>query len=84
MNIEILRDEKNDLEIQMDNQTIAEILRMYLNEQGIQFAAWRREHPSKPIIFKIESTGKTARKAISEAVEAIKKDADKIVSATKK
>ncbi len=84
MNIEVLKQDKNSVELKIDNLTVAEILRDYLNKEGIEFAAWRREHPSKPVIFKIESSGKTVKKAVSEAVEAIKKDCNKIVSALKK
>jgi DNA-directed RNA polymerase subunit L len=84
MNIEILSHDKNRVELRIDNLTVAEIIRDYLNRQGIEFAAWRREHPSKPILFKIESSGKTAKKAVSEAVEEIKKDCDKVLSALKK
>ena len=84
MNIEILKQEKNSVELTIDNLTVAEILRVYLNKEGIEFAAWRREHPSKPLIFKIESSGKTVKKAVSEAIEAIEKDCNKIVGALKK
>jgi DNA-directed RNA polymerase subunit L len=84
MNIEILKQDKNSVELTIDNLTVAEILRVYLNKEGIEFAAWRREHPSKPLIFKIESSGKTVKKAVSEAVEAIEKDCNKIVGALKK
>ncbi|MEM4259375.1 MAG: RpoL/Rpb11 RNA polymerase subunit family protein [Candidatus Pacearchaeota archaeon] len=84
MNIEIIKQDKNSIELKIDNLTVAEILRVYLNKQGIEFAAWKREHPSKPIIFKIESSGKTVKKAVSEAIEAIKKDCSKIISALKK
>ena len=54
------------MELKIDNLTIAEILRVYLNNQGIKFAAWRKEHPDKPIIFRVESSGKTVKKAINE------------------
>lgn len=80
MNIEIIKQEKELLELKIDNITIAEILRVYLNEQGIKFAAWRREHPTKPIIFRIEAAGSTVKKAVSDAVSAINKDAAKLVS----
>ncbi len=83
MEIEIIRQEKNEVELKIDNITIAEILRVYLNKQGIDFAAWRREHPSKPIIMLIKST-KNVNKEVSEAIEAIKKDLSKIVSLVKK
>ena len=84
MNIEIVSQGKNEVELKIDNPTVAEILRVYLNKQGIEFAAWMREHHSKPLIFKIESSGKTVKKAVSEAVEEIKKDCEKILSTLKK
>ena len=82
MEIEIIRKEKNEIELKMNNITIAEILRTYLNKQGVDFAAWRREHPSKPIIMLIKSS-KNVNKEVSEAIESIKKDLSKIVSLVK-
>ena len=84
MNIEILKQDKNSIELKIDDLTVAEVLRAYLNKEGIEFAAWRREHPSKPLLFKIESSGKTVKKAISDAISAINKDADKLVGLLKK
>jgi len=84
MEMEVLKSDKNEIEVKLDDLTIAEILRVYLNEQGAEFAAWRREHPSKPAIMKIVSSGKTAKKAVSEAVAAIKKDCDAVLKAIKK
>lgn len=82
MNIEVVTQEKNETVLHIDNLTVAEILRVYLNEQGAEFAAWKREHPFKPLVFKIQ-TG-NVNKAVSDAVDAIKKDLDKIVKAVKK
>jgi DNA-directed RNA polymerase subunit L len=84
MNIEVVKQEKNEVELKIDNLTVAEILRVYLNNNGVEFAAWKREHPSKPLLFRIESSGKTVKKAVSEAVDAIKKDCDKVLGAIKK
>ena len=84
MEVEIIKSEKEDLEVKVDSVTVAEILRVYLNKQGVKFAAWRKEHPTKPIVFKIQTSGKTSKKAISEAVSAIKKDAAKISAVLKK
>jgi len=83
MNIEIVKHEKDSMEIKIDNQTVAEILRVYLNEQGIKFAAWRKEHPTKPLIFKIETDSGTVKKAVSDAVSAIQKDCDKVLKGLK-
>ncbi len=84
MNIEILKQGKNEVELKVDNPTVAEILREYLNAQGIEFAAWRREHPSKPLIMRIATSGGSVKKAVSDAVSAVNKDLDKIVKSVKK
>lgn len=84
MEINVIKSEKNDAEISVSNTTIAEILRVYLNEQGVEFAAWRKEHPSKPVVLKIQTSGKSVKKAISDAVSAIKKDSEKLVASLKK
>jgi len=81
MDIEILEQGKDKLEVKVDNITVAEILRVYLNEQGVEFVAWRRDHPTKPIIFRIHDTN--AKKAVSDAVSGIKKDLNKINSMLK-
>jgi DNA-directed RNA polymerase subunit L len=83
MEIEVLKNEKNEFEAKVDNITVAEILRVYLNKQGIDFAAWRREHPAKPVIMRIQSSGKTVKKEVSEAVSEIKKELDKLAKSVK-
>ena len=80
----VLKNSKNEIEVELGNLTLAEILRVYLNEQGVEFVAWKKEHPSKPVVLKVKTSGKTVKKAISEAVAAIKKDSEKIVSSLKK
>ena len=84
MNIEISKQEKNEVEFKIDNQTIAEILRVYLNNEEVDFAAWKKEHQTKPLIMKIQTSNKTAKKALNDAVESIRKDLDKISSSVKK
>ena len=84
MDVKVLKQDKNEVEVSLDNVTLAEILRVYLNEQGIEFAAWRREHPTKPVIIKIQSSGKSVKKEVSDAISAIKKDLNKISSLVKR
>lgn len=85
MELKILKDEKNELEIQIDNQTIAEIIRVYLNEDdSVKFAAWKKEHYSKPLILKITTDGKTAKKALNDSIAKAKKDLEKYSDEFKK
>jgi len=78
MEIKIIKEGKDDLEVQVDNLTLVEILRVYLNKDNkVIFAAWKREHPTKNPILAVKTKGKTAKKAIQDAVSAITKDLEK-------
>lgn len=81
MEIKILRSEKEEIEFEIANLTLAEILRVYLNkDDAVTFAAWKREHPTKNPVMLVKTKGKATKKAISDAVKAINKDLDKTVS----
>lgn len=85
MEVSILKDAKNELELELENLTIAEILRVYLNkDSSVEFAAWKREHPTKNPVLAVKTKGKTAKKAINDAVNLITKDLDKVESDFKK
>ncbi len=78
MEIKILKDEKNEIELEIDNQTVVEILRVYLNkDSAVKLGAWKKPHYSKPLILKIKTEGKSAKKALHDAVDAIQKDLGK-------
>ena len=84
MEVEFVKQEKDEVELRVDNQTVAELLRVYLNEQGVKFAAWRVEHPSKPIVFKIHVRSGTVKRAVSDAISAINKDLGKLSGVLKR
>jgi len=85
MDIKILKDEKNELEVQFDNQTIAELVRVYLNEDSaVKLGVWKREHYSKPVILKIVTEGKTAKKALHDAIANAQKDLKRYLDEFKK
>jgi DNA-directed RNA polymerase subunit L len=64
MELNILKDEKDEIELQTDNLTMAEILRVYLNKDAsVTFAAWRRGHATENPVLLVKTKGKTARKA---------------------
>jgi DNA-directed RNA polymerase subunit L len=85
MELKIIKNEKEELEVEVDSLTIAEILRTYLNkDSAVTFAAWKREHITKHPILLVKTKGKVAKKAIDDAVSAITKDLDKVESDFKK
>ena len=82
MEIKILKDEKTELDIEINNLTIAEVLRVYLNAQGAKFAAWKREHPTKNPVLHIE--GDNPKKLLKDAIKNLEKEIDKTVEEFKK
>ena len=79
MEINVLKSSKDEIEFEIESLTLAEILRVYLNkDSAVTFAAWKREHPTKKPIMSVKTKGKTAKKALDDAVSAITKDLDKI------
>lgn len=79
MEIKVTNNSKSEMEFEIDSITIAEILRVYLNnDSGVTFAAWKREHPSEKPSMLIKTKGKTAKKAVDDAVKEVEKDLKKV------
>ena len=85
MELEIIKSGKDEVEVRIGNMTLIEILRVYLNKDpSVSFAAWKREHPSEKPILRVVTSGKTAKKAINDAITSITKELDKIETEFKK
>ena len=85
MEVNVLKDEKDFLVVEMNNQTIAELVRVYLNkDSNVEVAVWKKEHPDAPVIFELKTKGKSAKKALDDAVSTIEKDVSKILDDFKK
>ncbi len=77
MDIKILKESKDEMEIEVESLTLVELLRVYLNKDtNVTFAAWRRDHPSKNPILKVDA--KDVKKAMNSAIENAIKDLDKV------
>lgn len=85
MEIKVIENSKNEFQAELENVTLAEILRVYLNkDSSVEFAAWKREHPTKNPILKVMTKGKTAKKAVYDAISTITKELDKVEGDFKK
>jgi len=82
MEVTIVKDEKNTLEVELDNLTVAEVLRMYLNENGAKLAVWKRDHPTKNPVLHIE--GDNPKKLLKTSIANVEKDIDKATNDFKK
>jgi len=75
MELKFLKDEKNEIEVEISDVTLAEILRVYLNKDSeISFAAWKREHMTKTPVLKVQSDKKDVKKAVKEAIKSVSAD----------
>lgn len=82
MEIKILKEEKGLIELEIDNLTVVELLRVYLNKEDVKLAAWKREHPTKNPILRVEADN--AKKLVLKAIEKVQKDIDEFVAEYKK
>jgi len=86
MEVKYLKKESDEAVLELDNLTVTEILRVYLNKDDkVSLAAWKREHPTKNPVLKIKcGKGRTPEKAIEMAASQIEKDTDKFLADFKK
>jgi DNA-directed RNA polymerase subunit L len=75
----VIKNEKNFLEVELDNLTVAELLRnMLWEDDSIIVASWKREHPTKNPVLIIKTEGKTAKKALQDCIDRILKMTGKV------
>ena len=80
MIVNILKNEKNHIEIEITNATIAEVIRSFLwQDDSVKLAAWKREHPTKNPILIVKTEGKTAKKAVEDCIERLDRLSDKML-----
>ncbi len=84
MDLKILSESKNEIQVDFDNVTIPELLRVYLNkDSAVDFVAWKQEHPTKNPVLLIKTSGKNPKKAINDAISSIIKELDVFSSEVK-
>ncbi|MEM2933045.1 MAG: RpoL/Rpb11 RNA polymerase subunit family protein [Candidatus Pacearchaeota archaeon] len=85
MEVKVIKKEKNFIEIEIDNLTIAELMRdMLWQDKATELAAWKREHPSKNPHLILRTNGKEAKKVLLETIEKIKKTNQELLAEFKK
>jgi len=85
MELKVLKEEKDNIIIEMNNQTIAELLRVYLNkDDAVETTGWKRAHPENPVVFEIRTKGKSAKKALEDAASKVEKELGKVLDDFKK
>lgn len=79
MEIKVIKNDGDEMEFSLKSLTLVELLRVYLNKDpSVVFSAWKREHPTEQPIIKVKTKGKTAKKALINAIDSITKDLVKI------
>ena len=74
MEVKILKQEKNRLEVEIDNLTIAELIRKEIwSDDKIEIAAWKRDHPTKNPVLIVQVKEGTAKKALLDCIARLQK-----------
>ena len=69
MEIKVIKNEKELLEVELDNLTMAEFLRNELwQDKATELAVWKRDHPSKNPILVLRTNGKSAKNVLLGAI----------------
>ncbi len=85
MIVNVLKNEKNHLEMELNNLTMAELVRNELWEDScVTVAAWKKEHPTKNPVLVLRTDGKSAQKALTECLERVEKKNKKLIDEAKK
>ena len=75
MEVKILNSSKTEIEFQVGSLTLAELFKVYLNEDPeVLIAAWKRLHPTESPIVKVKTKSKDVKKVINSAFETISKE----------
>ena len=75
MNIKIIKEDKTSMDVEIDNLTVVELLRVYLNkDSSVNMAVWKREHPSKNPVLHVEADN--PKSVLKKAISTIQKELD--------
>ncbi|UZE93999.1 MAG: hypothetical protein IB618_00265 [Candidatus Pacearchaeota archaeon] len=74
MEVKLIKYKKNELEIELDNLTMAELLRSMLwKDKATEVAAWSRKHPTKNPRLVLKTSGKDSKKILADTIAKIQK-----------
>ncbi len=82
MEVKILKDEKTEMDLELDSVTVAEVLRVYLNDNGAKIAVWKQDHPTQNPVLHIEA--ENPKKILKDSITKLQKEIDAAVSDFKK
>lgn len=85
MQVKLIKESKEEIQLELDNLTIAELLRNALwEDKATALAVWHREHPTKNPILVLKTNGKNARKVLLATIEKLQKTSSKLMDEFKK
>ncbi len=74
MKIKVITKKPDEIEVEIDDLTIAELLRNYLwEDKRVQKAAWKKEHPTKNPILMVKTKSKSAKKVLLDCISKVEK-----------
>jgi len=84
MKIKVVGNKTNELKLEIDDSTLCEALRKELwEDKALVQASYSRKHPIENPILLIQTEGKSAKKALQDAVARLEKKNDEFAKALK-
>ncbi|MBU2497183.1 MAG: hypothetical protein KJ767_03945 [Nanoarchaeota archaeon] len=84
MEVKIIDKKQNELKIEIDDLTICEVLRKELwEDKNIVQASYTRKHPTENPVLHLQTDGKSAKKALQDAIARLSKKNEEILKAFK-
>lgn len=85
MEAKLVKYTKDTIEIEINNLTIAELLRVMLwKDKATEIAAWHRDHPTKNPKLILKTKGKDPKKVLLDTIKKIQKIDSELIKEFKK
>lgn len=80
MEVKIISKSANEIKLEINNLTLCEVLRKELwEDKSVLQASYSRRHPTENPILHLQTEGKSAKKALQDAVKRLEKKNEAIV-----
>ena len=84
MKVKVLENKTNELKLEIDDSTICEALRKELwEDKTLVQASYSRKHPIENPILLIQTEGKSAKKALQDAIARLEKKSEEFAKSIK-
>lgn len=84
MKVKVLEKSQNEIKIELDDLTLCELIRKELwEDKSLVQASYSRKHPIENPILHVQTEGKSAKKALQDAIKRLEKKNEELIKVFK-